>query len=251
MYRATTLQQTQATCYTRPDMESIAQDAKKLFGIELPESAAASFLHFSELLQKGNAKTNLTAIKDPEEIATKHFLDSLSVLPHLPVGTKKIIDIGAGAGFPSIPLAIARTDIEFILLDAIEKKVTFLSESARALGLTNVKTLHGRAEDVGRREELRASFDVALARAVARLPILCEYALPLLRVGGILIAMKGTTEDPADAQNALATLGGVIKETHSISLHHATERVLLIIEKVSPTPDTYPRRAGMPEKRPL
>lgn len=199
-----------------------------------------------------NEKTNLTAIRNPEEIRLKHFEDSLTLLPYIPENTKSLIDIGAGAGFPGLPIKIARPDIYVTLIDSVGKKIDFIKHIIEILKLQNTQALVARAEELGQNPEYREKFDVAVARAVAGLPTLVEYVLPLVKVGGLFIAQKNAGSDEIkNAEKAIEMLGGRIKSEINIDNPDLPDRLLLIIEKVSPTPQEYPRRTGKPLKNPL
>ncbi|MFH1347557.1 MAG: 16S rRNA (guanine(527)-N(7))-methyltransferase RsmG [Candidatus Margulisiibacteriota bacterium] len=207
---------------------------------------------YSEALLEWNEKFNLTAITDPEEIRLKHFEDSLAILQTIQLTNQSIIDIGAGAGFPGIPLKIKCPNIKLTLLEATKKKVEFLRHIVALLKLQDVKIISGRAEDIAR--EQRGLFDLAVSRAVAKLNILCEYCLPFVKVGGQFIAYKEeeVEDEVKEANNAIEILGGKLKEIKKVSLPNSNIiRSLVIIEKISPTPHKYPRRTGMAKKRPL
>lgn len=218
-------------------------------GIEIGGAERAAFETYLRELTEWNKKTNLTAIEDADDILRKHFLDSLTVARALPEGSISLIDIGSGAGFPGIPLRVVRPDIRLALLEAVGKKAAFLEHMVVKLGLENASVIHARAEDIGRDTLYRESYDVAVARAVAGIGTLAEYALPLVKVGGRLIAQKSA--DAEDGGAAIAELGGKVSETIDIALEGVPPRRLIIIEKISSTPDKYPRRAGIPSKRPL
>ena len=194
---------------------------------------------------------NLTAITEPEAVETLHFLDSLT-LPESTLG--RVLDVGSGAGFPGVPLKIAFPGLRMELLEATGKKAAFLRELVAALGLEDVAVHHGRAEDLGREPSLRGAFDAVLARGVARLSTLAELTLPFLRVGGVLVAHKSADvgAEVDGAAEAVRTLGGAAPVVHSVSAPGLDDgRTLVVVEKVSATPDKYPRRAGMPAKRPI
>lgn len=232
-----------------------------------PEQRAKLDL-FRTILLEWNEKMNLTGITDPAEIETKHFEDSLSALAAFPDKTPlTLIDVGTGAGFPGIPLAIARPDIQITLVESVNKKAQFLEHVIEKLELKNCTVASARAEEVGQHPDYREKYDIAIARAVALLPILAEYLLPLVKVGGIAVAQKmlkemtegdgGRTEIDA-ALPAIATLGGKLKEVIPVGEPHSTpetpasgQRHLIVIEKISPTPAEYPRRPGMPAKTPI
>lgn len=217
-----------------------------------PQALAQLEAYFSLLLQ-ANATMNLTAITDPDEAVPLHFLDSASLLrqPWLQPGMR-CVDVGAGAGFPGLVLAILRPDASFTLMDALRKRVDFLSRTAEQLGLRNVRALHLRAEDAGRQKAHREQYDMALARAVASLPILCEYCLPLLRLGGQMVAYKGPQgrEEALQAQRAYRVLGAEPPSLHD-ALVPGRQHVLIHAVKRKPTPAKYPRKAGLPQRQPL
>ena len=232
-------------------MERLKTAAEKL-GISLDGRQTAQFETYMELLLEWNEKFNLTAITEKDEIISKHFLDSLTLLlsDRLPEGAR-LIDIGAGAGFPSVPVKIARPDLRVTMLDSLGKRVDFLNEVSARLGLENIRAVHCRAED-GSRTELRESFDVATARAVANLSVLAEYALPFVKVGGYFLAMKGSApeEEINAAKPAIRTMGGKIEEVREISFD-GLGRSLIIVKKTARTPSKYPRKAGKPSKDPI
>lgn len=230
------------------------------FGICPDDTACEKLEVYARLLVEWNEKMNLTAITQPEDIVLKHFADSLTPLPLLPQGTGiSLIDVGTGAGFPGIPLAILRPDIKLTLLDSLNKRLVFLQEVCEKVGLSAV-TVHARAEEGGRRPLLREQFDVATARAVAALPVLTEYCLPFVKVGGRFIAMKGPESDQEreSAKRAIGLLGGKPPVTHSLLLPaypkegvEQLERRLYVVEKSRPTPPAYPRPSAKIAKAPL
>jgi len=239
-------------------MQLLAKRALDGFGLELTIDQINYFIKYTFLLLEWNEKINLTAITDPEDIVIKHFLDSLVFVQWINHYYKtqriKVGDLGTGAGFPGIPIKIVLPDVELILIDALAKRITFLNEVIKALNLAHVETIHSRAEDIGRDPEHREGFDLLTARAVAELPVLLEYASPLLRVGGRLFAAKGV--DPEDeinsAQNALRLLNCEVEHLVKYRLADgADHRSLIIIKKVAATPAKYPRQAGKPKKNPL
>ncbi len=208
-----------------------------------------------ERLMAFNAHTNLTAIRDEDGILVKHIVDSLKIAPFLPKNVK-LLDVGCGGGFPSLPLAIARPDISVVALDSTEKKVNYVKESAEILGLSNLQTLYGRAEELSHLPELRESFDVVTARAVAALPMLSELCIPFLKVGGLFVAMKsvGTDAEIRDSAAAVKKLGTSPFEVHEFSLvshENAEMRTVLIAEKRARTPDSYPRAFAKIKKSPI
>lgn len=209
-------------------------------------------VEFSRLLLEKNQVMNLTAITEPREVATLHLLDSLAVAAAGDLAGKAVIDVGTGAGFPGMPLAIALPDLPMTLLDSLGKRVTFLEETCRALGLQNVTCVHARAEEFAAHH--RESYDVAVSRAVAALPVLCELCLPLVKVGGVFLAMKSSHsgEETDQAAKAISLLGGRLEAVtdYSIPTTDVTHR-LLVIRKLSPTPKKYPRRFAQIKKQPL
>ena len=220
--------------------------------IHISEAQAEQFENYAGLLVEWNQKINLTAITEPQEIEEKHFLDSC--LPFADIDIPEfasVVDVGTGAGFPGIPLKIIRPDIGLTLVDSLQKRITFLETVCAQLGVM-AKTIHGRAEELGR-SDMRESFDIATARAVARLSVLCEYCLPFVIVGGVFVALKGRdcAEEIRLAYTAIKTMGGVILKTVEYSLPSGDGRTAVIIKKVKPTPPAYPRTKAKMEKKPL
>ncbi|HHX20826.1 MAG TPA: 16S rRNA (guanine(527)-N(7))-methyltransferase RsmG [Clostridiales bacterium] len=221
-------------------------------GIALSPVQQEMLAHYARLLYAWNTRMNLTNV--PQEDAWRtHFADALLPLTHtelFPQGAR-LIDVGTGAGLPGLPLAIARPDMQVVLLDALKKRCTFLTEVCTTLNLPNVTVMHARAEDAAH-GALRAGCDLAVARAVAQLRVLAEYLLPFARVGGRVLCWKGpAAKDEADqAQNAIRTLGGQLERIVPIPVPD-TEHQLVVIQKRRPTPGTYPRTAGTPVKKPL
>ena len=225
----------------------------KEIGIDLTDLQIQQFLIYLDMLQEWNQKFNLTAIKDPEGIVSKHFVDSLLLCQYInPVG--KLADIGTGAGFPGLPLKICFPDLEVTLVDSLSKRVKFLEQVVSELNLSGVNCVHGRAEDLGRLAGFRDSFDYVVARAVSRLSVLAELCLPLVRVGGKFIAAKGPNlhEELESSRQAVKLLGAkilVVKET-SLPIE-GDLRTIAILEKTFATPEKYPRKAGIPERNPI
>lgn len=221
-------------------------------GLEVTQDVISKLDAFAEMLIEKNKVMNLTAILDPDGIAVKHFADSLSLLKAIEIkDNAKILDLGTGAGFPGIPLLIAKPGLEMTLIDSTAKKLTFVSESIDNLGL-NAEVLHTRAEEAGKNPQYREKYDIVCSRAVAALNVLCEYCLPFVKVGGTFAAMKGAQaeEEIRLAENAIKTLGGTIKDKFSFRLSDG-ERTIVIIEKVKPTPVKYPRVSAQIAKKAL
>jgi 16S rRNA (guanine527-N7)-methyltransferase len=236
-------------------MATLAEHTADLLGITLTLEQEAQFTRYAELLAAWNAHTNLTAITEPEAVQVRHFLDSLTIARAVPMTPGlRIIDVGTGAGFPGLPLLIAFPNIHVTLLEATGKKVVFLDAVVTQLGLKGAQTVHARAEEAGQMPEHRAAYDLVLARAVARLPALVEYLLPLAKVGGKIIAMKGSTaaEESHDAARAIDLLGGRFNRIDTFTLPGVDEaHNLVIIDKVANTPRAYPRKPGTPSRQPL
>jgi 16S rRNA (guanine527-N7)-methyltransferase len=226
--------------------------AARTFDVTLTPAQCDAFETYYRELVAWNARVNLTAITKRDEVYVKHFLDSLSVAPFVRAA-RRVLDIGSGAGFPGVPLKIALPDLNVTLLEATGKKVAFLWHIVTQLGLHDVSIVHARAEDVAHDTNHRAQYDVVVVRAVATLATLCEYALPFLQQGGLFIAQKGVQVDDEVRASARAreVLGGRLREIVQVQLPGFETRHLVIIEKVVATPDAYPRRAGVPERRPL
>lgn len=227
----------------------------ELLGIRLSAQQVKSFEWYARELMDWNARFNLTAITDPQGIEVKHFLDSLTCLLVMgPRATGDMVDVGTGAGFPGIPIKIVNPRIHVTLVESVGKKVEFCRHVAQSLGLKGLEVVQARAEDIGVRKPYREKYDWGVARAVAGLSPLAEYLLPLLRIGGWAIMQKGET-GPAEvqrAEEALRILGGRFDQMIPLELPQVVEtRYLIVIEKVAATPPKYPRRAGMPTKRPL
>ncbi|MCQ2548318.1 MAG: 16S rRNA (guanine(527)-N(7))-methyltransferase RsmG [Clostridia bacterium] len=202
-----------------------------------------------------NNSINLTAIKDREEFVEKHYLDSLSIVISKEFqDAKKLIDVGTGAGFPGIPLAIVFPDKKFILMDSLQKRLKIIDTLCEELGIANVQTLHGRAEDIGQNPQYRESFDICLSRAVARLTVLSEYCIPLVKQEGYFISYKGaeSEEEIGDARNSIGILGGkLINVIDANPGENTKDHNLILIKKIKNTPSNYPRKAGLPSKKPL
>ena len=219
--------------------------------ITLDEAAVERFDVFASLLVEWNKKMNLTAITAPREIEIKHFLDCLLVQKYFDFSTvKTAVDIGAGAGFPSIPLLICNENVEFTLVDSLNKRLEFLEVVCRELGI-NANLVHARAEELGQNKDYRESFDLALARAVAPMNVLSEYCLPFVKPGGSFVALKGSNDDVSPAQSSIQTLGGELIDTVSYKLNNEDIRTLAIVKKISQTPTQYPRKPKKISTKPL
>lgn len=223
--------------------------------MELSQEQQNQFIKYKRLLKEWNEKINITAITDDVEIDIKHFLDSLTpIATKLFDGRKKIIDIGTGGGFPGLPLKIFNKELQVTLLDSLNKRVTFLNEVIKELGLNNIEAIHGRAEELGRTEIYREQYDICVSRAVASLNTLSEYCMPFVKVGGYFISMKGedVENELKESEKGIETLGGriikkqLVKVPKSDIIHS-----LIIIEKIKETPTKYPRGGGKPKKNPL
>ena len=223
--------------------------------ISLPDAAGEydRFALYCTELQEWNRRMNLTAITDDEGVAEKHFADSLLPLTMvaLPAGAS-LVDVGSGAGFPGLPMALARPDLQVTFLDSLQKRLTFLAQLTQKLEVP-ARMLHARAEDAGQDPQYREQFDIATARAVANLNTLAEYCLPLVKVGGLFLALKGAAgeEELAAAAGAITRLGGRVEATHRYALPGGDARVLIVIRKETPTPSRYPRTAALMKKSPL
>lgn len=226
--------------------------AAKQIDIELTKEQIEKYYNYMNLLLEWNEKINLTAIIDPKEIILKHFVDSLTIAKYIK-DDEKLIDVGTGAGFPGIPLSIVKENTDIVLLDSLNKRINFLEEVKENLKLENITTIHGRAEEFGKNKNEREKYDIATSRAVAPLNILLEYLLPLVKVGGRAICMKGANiEEIENAKNALEILGGKIEKIEEITLPNSDiKRNIIIVKKVKNTPSKYPRKPGTPSKEPI
>lgn len=237
-------------------MRDLLIPALDAFHLSPNEGQLAAFERYATLLIAWNSHTNLTSVSSPEGIALRHFADSLTLLHALPAGSPglRLIDVGSGAGFPGLPLAIMRPDLQVTVLEATGKKVRFLDSVVADLKLPNVRTLNARAEEAGQDRAERAAYDIVAARAVAPLRVLAEYLLPFARIGGRCIAQKGPnpTAEIEEAQNALRLLGGRLILVEQVQVPGLEQIGALIhIEKITATPAAYPRRPGTPSKNPL
>ena len=237
-------------------------------GLSCDETQAEIFCRFYELMVEKNKVMNLTRITDFDAYVTKHVVDSLSlcllkqdypeVIASLSDKTTTILDLGTGAGFPGVPLAVMYPGPHYTLMDSLNKRITFIEEAVAKCSITNIKALHGRAEEMGRDKRYREQFDLCTSRAVANLSTLTEYALPLIKPQGYFIAYKGgeAEEEIRAAEHAIAELGGTLLAAHPFALPQeegaeALHRTLVLIQKKKPTPKKYPRQAGTAAKNPL
>ena len=211
------------------------------------------FYEYMNLLLEWNEKINLTAITEPEEVILKHFIDSLTINKYIEKN-KTLADVGTGAGFPGIPLKIYRPDLNVTLVDSLNKRINFLNEVIVKLDLKDINTVHSRIEDFGKDKKYRESFDYVTARAVANLTTLSEYLIPISKINGQCICMKGNDieEEVKNSKNAINLLGGKIDKVDYFELPNSDiSRNVIIIDKIKNTPSKYPRKAGMPSKEPL
>jgi len=236
--------------------ERLAERASSLLNIELNATQLEQLAAYeTEMLQWNDERTNLTAITDPDEVEVRHFLDSMSILAFVEVEQgSKVADIGTGAGLPGLVLKIVRPDIELLLVESVGKKAEFLQYMADTLRLSNVQVLNERAEEAGQMPGYREQYDLVVARSVAAMPSLAEYMLPLCKVGGRCVAMKGGTaiKEVDEGTFAIEVLGGRFSQMFTVNLPDMdTLHILVVIDKIEETTEKYPRRAGMPSKRPL
>ncbi|MBR5319803.1 MAG: 16S rRNA (guanine(527)-N(7))-methyltransferase RsmG [Peptococcaceae bacterium] len=236
-------------------MKDILNQAFTSEGFNLTEQQNKQFVTYFDMLIDWNQKINLTAIEEPTEVAYKHFVDSACLMRVVPdLKHKTMIDIGTGAGFPGVPLNIMEPELYVTLFDSLNKRILFLQELCKALELKNIRAVHGRAEEFGIKPDYRQQFDIATARAVARMPVLLEICLPFVKKGGIFIALKGPEleNEIKESNNALKELGGKVVDVQQFTLADgAYTRNLAVIEKIKDTPKKYPRKAGTPQKKPL
>lgn len=225
----------------------------KAIGIELSDEQLEQFLTYYEMLIEKNKVMNLTTITDFDEVLEKHFEDSLSLIQAVDLEkSQAVIDLGTGAGFPGIPLKIAFPILQITLADSLNKRILFLDDVIRELGLTGIDTVHGRAEDLAKNSDYREKFDLCVSRAVANLSTLSEYCLPFVKIGGKFISYKAgeCDEEVAASKSSVFLLGGKISDIKKFELGESG-RAFVIIDKVSGTPKKYPRKAGTPSKDPL
>ncbi len=237
------------------DWHTVLLEGAAELGIEIGEGQLAGYRAHLELLLEHRERASLISVREPSGLAVKHYLDSLTCLLVREIAPgERVADVGSGAGFPGLVLAIARPHAHYLLIEATKKRAAFLDLAAGRLGLGNVIVLAGRAEAFGRDPEHRESYDLVVSRAVAPLPVLLEYGLPLTRVGGHFLALKGPAarEELERSDPALGDLGGRVAQTRELRLPEgAGDRILILVEKSHPTPSRYPRRPGIPSKRPI
>lgn len=221
--------------------------------LTLTEEQIEKFYNYMNLLIEWNKKINLTAIVEPKDIILKHFIDSLTIVKYIKEG-ETIIDVGTGAGFPGIPLKIAREDLKITLADSLNKRINFLNEVINKLDLKNIETIHIRAEELGKNKKYREKFDIATSRAVANMSTLSEYLIPFIKVKGRCICMKSSDIDTEleNAKKAINILGCEIESKDKFNLPNSDlGRSVIILRKVKNTPSKFPRKAGTPEKEPI
>lgn len=234
-------------------LNKILLEGCSLLGCHLQLWQADELMQYYEVVREWNEKINLTAIRDEKDFIIKHFIDSLAGAPFLrPQG--RLIDIGSGAGFPGVPLKIYYPQLEVCLVESVGKKAEFIETAGNALGLKGISVVNARAEEVGRDSNFREKFDFAVCRAVSELTVIAEYCLPLVKLGGSFLAYKGdkAEEELSRAGVALELLGGTVEQVHKIELPFLGDpRTLIEVRKSQPSPEKYPRRTGVPAKRPL
>ena len=236
-------------------MENLLYQSCKEMGIVLNSTQIQQFMLYQKLLLEWNKNINLTAITEEREIILKHFVDCVSVVPHIAMteGTS-VIDVGTGAGFPGIPIKIVCPSISLTLLDSLQKRVVFLNEVVTKLSLQNVNCIHERAECAAKENHYRQQYYYCVSRAVAKMNVLLEYCLPFVKIGGIFVALKGrdAQKEVEQSQKAIELLGGELIEIKQIEIPHTDlEHKIVLIKKVAQTPQKYPRKAGKPVKNPI
>lgn len=236
------------------EMKTYLAKTAKSIDIHLSERQLEQFDVFYERLIETNKSLNLTAITDMEEVALKHFIDSIALVKYMDMSGKKIIDVGTGAGFPGIPLAIMYPNTRFTLMDSLNKRLKFINQVVEECNMNNITTVHGRAEDLGRQEEYREQFDYCVSRAVAPLPVLLELCTPFVKVGGQFISYKSELmeEELGTAKRAMELLKCRLKEKYSYTIPNSEfYRIFAIFHKTDKLGNKYPRQAGKPKKSPL
>ncbi|HZU87305.1 MAG TPA: 16S rRNA (guanine(527)-N(7))-methyltransferase RsmG [Anaerolineaceae bacterium] len=235
-------------------MQKLAEDLRQLTGLHMTARQQEQFALYARELVDWSTRMNLTTILDEDGIRIKHFLDSLSCLLVMDQAMPgRVVDVGSGAGFPGIPLKIMLPEMRLTIIESVQKKTIFCRHLVEALGLEGVEVEALRVEDAGRMPKHRQQYDWALARALGPMPVVAEYLLPLVRVGGTMLTQRGLNgaQEAEDARRAMLIFGGKLREARKVSLPGLEERYLLVVEKVKPTPPDYPRRAGIAVKKPL
>ena len=235
------------------ELKKIMQTNLKELNIELSDLQLKQFYNYMNILLEWNKFMNLTGITEPEEVITKHFVDSLTVLDKIDKNAS-VIDVGTGAGFPGIPIKIALPETKVVLLDSLNKRIKFLNEVIEKLELEDIETIHGRAEEYGKNKNHREKYDTAIARAVAPLNILLEYLMPFVKVNGKCLCMKGSSseEEIENSRNAIKVLGGELIKTKDFYIPNTDiKRRIVQVNKIKETNNNYPRKAGTPSKEPL
>ena len=224
------------------------------WNIDISKEQENSFFRYFDLLVEWNNRINLTAITQKDDVIIKHFVDSLAVLKYTDLNGRSLIDIGTGAGFPGIPLKIMSPSCNVVLLDSLNKRINFLNEVISELGLSDIRCIHARAEDAARNSGLRERFDITISRAVSGLNTLSEYCLPFVKIDGLFISYKSGSidEELKNGSDAIAKLGGVLDRVEKFGIPSSDlDRSLIFIKKTEHISDRYPRKAGIPEKKPL
>jgi 16S rRNA (guanine(527)-N(7))-methyltransferase GidB len=236
-----------------PEM-NVFEEGLMEFGIQLTDVQKQQFIDYYELLIEKNKVMNLTAITEFQEVVTKHFIDSISLVKVCDLKNQKLLDLGTGAGFPGIPLKIVFPDLDIVLLDSLNKRILFLNEVIQKLNLKNIIAIHGRAEDIGKDKKYREQFDLCVSRAVAKLSSLSEYCVPFVKKEGFFIPYKSgkVEEELIESAKAIKTLGTKLEDVKAFKLPGTDiERTLVVLKKCLNTPSKYPRSAGKPSKEPL
>ena len=235
------------------DFKNKMIELSKKINVQLNDEQIKKYFDYMTLLLDWNEKINLTAITEMDDVILKHFIDSMTIFKYIE-NEESIIDVGTGAGFPGIPIAIMKKDVKITLLDSLNKRINFLNEVCSELKINNVETIHGRAEEIGKNKEHREKYDIAVSRAVANMSTLSEYLIPLVKIGGKCICMKGSEieQELEQAKFAIKELGGKIEKVEKFTLPDSDmERNIIIIKKIKETSNKYPRKAGMPSKDPI
>ncbi len=237
----------------KEQFELLMKEYSEELDIMFNDKQIEQFFEYMNLLLEWNKNINLTAITEPKDIIIKHFIDSITINKYVKKD-KNIVDIGTGAGFPGIPLKIIRPDLKVVLVDSLNKRITFLNEVIKKLKLQDIYAVHSRVEEFGKNKKYREKFDYVTSRAVANLAVLSEYMIPLNNIGGKCLCMKGSNinDEINDSKNAIKILGGEIEKVDEFNLPNSDmKRNIVIIKKVKDTPAKYPRKPGTPAKEPL